>query len=334
MNDLIIYNTDDGKSHVALLVVENEAWLTQNQLAELFDTSVQNIALHIKNILEDNELDENSVIKDYLITAQDGKQYQVKHYSLDMILAIGFRVRSPRGVQFRRWANTQLRTYLDKGFLLDKERLKNPQRRFDHFDELLEQIREIRASELRFYQKVRELFKLSSDYDKTDKVTQMFFAETQNKLLYAITQQTAAELICTRANAELPNMGLTSWKGAVVRKADIIVAKNYLTHDELDSLNRLVMIFLESAELRVKNRQDLTLNFWRNNVDNLIEFNGFPLLIGNGTRTAKQMETFTKEQYALFDQVRKQQKRIQADNEDLEILENWQKDLKKQKINN
>ena len=323
--NIIIYKTDDGKVKIALYAKDGSIWLNQNQLANLFDTSKQSISYHIINILEDNELDKNSVIKDYLITAQDGKQYQVKHYSLDMILAIGFRVRSPRGVQFRRWANTQLRTYLDK------ERLKNPQGRFDHFDELLEQIREIRASELRFYQKVRELFKLSSDYDKTDKVTQMFFAETQNKLIYAITQQTAAELICTRANAELPNMGLTSWKGTVVRKGDIITAKNYLTHDELDSLNRLVMIFLESAELRVKNRQDLTLNFWRNNVDNLIEFNGFPLLIGNGTRTAKQMETFTKEQYALFDQVRKQQKRIQADNEDLEILENWQKDLKKQK---
>ncbi|HDL3045817.1 TPA: virulence RhuM family protein, partial [Mannheimia haemolytica] len=178
MNDLIIYNTEDGKSNVALLVVENEAWLTQNQLAELFDTSVQNISEHIKNILKDKELDENSVIKDYLITAQDGKNYQVKHYSLEMILAIGFRVRSPRAVQFRKWANSTLRTYLEKGFLIDSERLKNPQGRLDYFDELLEQIREIRASELRFYQKVRELFKLSSDYDKTDKNTQMFFAET------------------------------------------------------------------------------------------------------------------------------------------------------------
>ncbi|HDL3321092.1 TPA: virulence RhuM family protein, partial [Mannheimia haemolytica] len=196
MNDLIIYNTEDGKSNVALLVVENEAWLTQNQLAELFDTSVQNISEHIKNILKDKELDENSVIKDYLITAQDGKNYQVKHYSLEMILAIGFRVRSPRAVQFRKWANSTLRTYLEKGFLIDSERLKNPQGRLDYFDELLEQIREIRASELRFYQKVRELFKLSSDYDKTDKNTQMFFAETQNKLIYAITKHTAAELIC------------------------------------------------------------------------------------------------------------------------------------------
>lgn len=252
MTDLIIYNTDDGKSNVALLVADNEAWLTQNQLAELFDTSVQNIALHIKNILQDNELDANSVIKDYLITAQDGKNYQVKHYSLAMILAVGFRVRSPRGVQFRKWANSTLQTYLEKGFLIDSERLKNPQGRFDYFDELLEQIREIRASEMRFYQKVRELFSLSSDYDKTDKATQMFFAETQNKLIYAVTQKTASELIISRAQSNMPNMGLTSWKGKVVRKGDVIIAKNYLNNDELDSLNRLVMIFLESAELRVK----------------------------------------------------------------------------------
>lgn len=158
MDNLIIYNTDDGQSHVSLLVSDGEAWLTQNQLAELFATSVQNISEHINNILSDKELDENSVIKYFLITAQDGKQYQVKHYALDMILAVGFRVRSPRGVQFRRWANTQLRAYLDKGFVLDKERLKNPQGRFDHFDELLAEIREIRAGEARFYQKVRDLF--------------------------------------------------------------------------------------------------------------------------------------------------------------------------------
>lgn len=331
MNDLIIYNTDDGKANVALLVTDNEAWLTQNQLAELFDTSVQNIALHIKNILEDNELDENSVIKDFLITASDSKQYQVKHYALAMILAVGFRVRSPRGVQFRRWANTQLRTYLEKGFLLDKERLKNPQGRLDHFDELLEQIREIRSSEMRFYQKVRELFSLSSDYDKTDKATQMFFAETQNKLIYAITRQTAAELICERANAELPNMGLTTWKGAVVRKGDVIVAKNYLTADELDSLNRLVMIFLESAELRVKNQKDLTLSFWRNNVDNLLEFNGFEVLSSMGSRSHQQMEQFAKTQYDLFHHARKQQKLHELEKEELHELESWQKDIQQRR---
>ena len=189
MTDLIIYNTEDGKSNVALLVSNGEAWLTQNQLAELFDTSVANIVTHIKNILQDKELDEVSVVKDYLITAKDGKNYQVKHYSLAMILAIGFRVRSVRGVQFRKWANTTLQTYLEKGFVIDSDRLKNPQGRLDYFDELLEQIREIRASEMRFYQKVRELFSLSSDYDKSDKATQMFFAETQNKLIYAITHK-------------------------------------------------------------------------------------------------------------------------------------------------
>lgn len=327
MNDLIIYNTEDGKSNVALLVVENEAWLTQNQLAELFDTSVQNISEHIKNILKDKEIDDNSVIKDYLITAQDGKNYQVKHYSLEMILAIGFRVRSPRAVQFRKWANSTLRTYLEKGFLIDTERLKNPQGRLDYFDELLEQIREIRASELRFYQKVRELFKLSSDYDKTDKNTQMFFAETQNKLIYAITKQTAAELICQRANATKANMGLTSWKGKVVRKGDIVIAKNYLDNNELDSLNRLVMIFLESAELRVKNNQDLTLGFWRRNVDLLIEFNGFPVLEGNGSITHKEMESFAKEEYEKFDIRRKYLKQQEADWEDLQALEKLERDL-------
>ncbi|WP_373755600.1 virulence RhuM family protein [Neisseria sp.] len=331
MSDLIIYNSDDGKVQVALLVADNEAWLNQSQLAELFDTSVQNIALHIKNIFSDNELDADSVIKDYLITAQDGKNYQVKHYALEMILAVGFRVRSPRGVQFRRWANTQLRAFLDKGFLLDKERLKNPQGRTDHFDELLEQIREIRASEMRFYQKVRELFALSADYDKTDKAAQMFFAETQNKLIYAVTRQTAAELITARADADQPNMGLTAWKGSVVRKGDIVVAKNYLLHDELDSLNRLVMIFLESAELRVKNRQDLTLGFWRNNVDALLEFNGFPVLADKGSRSHKQMETVAARQYALFDQARKQEKQRLAEAEDLQALQHLQADLEKRK---
>ena len=172
MDNLIIYNTDDGQSHVSLLVSDGEAWLTQNQLAELFATSVPNIATHIKNILEDKELNEVSVIKDFLITAQDGKQYQVKHYALDMILAVGFRVRSPRGVQFRRWANTQLRTYLDKGFLLDKERLKNPQGRLDYFDELLAEIREIRADS------EPEAFEAMRRATNTRTVPQIFIGDT------------------------------------------------------------------------------------------------------------------------------------------------------------
>lgn len=328
MSDLIIYHTDDGKCQVSLLVQDDEAWLTQNQLAELFATSVPNIATHIKNILSDKELDENSVIQDYLITAQDGKQYHVKHYALPMILAIGFRVRSSRGVQFRKWANATLQHYLEKGFLIDSERLKNPQGRVDYFDELLAQIRDIRASEMRFYQKIRELFRLSSDYDKTDKATQMFFAETQNKLIYAVTQHTAAELVINRANADEHNMGLTSWKGKIVRKGDVIVAKNYLTRDELDSLNRLVMIFLESAELRVKNNQDLTLSFWQKNVNALLEFNGFSVLDNQGKRTHAQAEKIAYEQYEKFDAMRKALKQKQADDEDLSELEYLEQSLK------
>lgn len=223
---IIIYNTADGKAAIALYAKDGSVWMNQNQLAELFATSKQNIGQHIANILEENELDANSVVKNYFTTAPDGKNYQVAFYSLEMILAIGFRVRSKRGTQFRQWANQNLKEYMLKGFVMDDERLKNPDGRPDYFDELLARIRDIRASEKRFYQKVKELFALSSDYDATDKATQMFFAETQNKILYAITGLTAAEIIVSRANAEATNMNLTSWKGNVVRKQDIYIAKN------------------------------------------------------------------------------------------------------------
>ena len=265
--NIIFYNTKDGKVKVALMAKDGQVWMNQNQLAELFATSVQNISLHVINILKDKELDENSVVKEYLITAADDKQYNVMFYSLDMILAIGFRVRSKRGTQFRIWANQHLKEYMIKGFTMDDDRLKNPDGRPDYFDELLERIRDIRASEKRFYQKVRDLLSLSSDYDSTDKATQMFFAETQNKLLFAVTHQTAAEIIVSRADSSAPNMALTTWKGDVVRKGDIIVAKNYLNNDEIDSLNRLTILFLDSAEIRVKERKDLTLDFWRENVN-------------------------------------------------------------------
>lgn len=252
--NIIIYKTQDGIVSIALYAKDGSVWMNQNQLAELFDTSKQNISLHIINILEDNELDKNSVVKDYLTTAVDGKKYNVTFYSLDMILAIGFRVRSKRGTQFRQWANRNLKEYMIKGFVIDDERLKNPDGRADYFEELLSRIRDVRASEKRFYQKVRDLFALSNDYDKTDKATQMFFAETQNKLLYAITGKTAAEIIVSRANPSESNMALTNWKGSIVRKQDIFTAKNYLTEDEIDSLNRFVVVFLETAELRAKNR--------------------------------------------------------------------------------
>lgn len=219
--NIIIYNTDDGKASVALYAHDGNVWLNQQQMAELFATSKQTVSHHIANILRERELDEKSVVKHLLTTAADGKNYKVVFYSLEMIIAVGYRVRGLRGTQFRQWATQHLSEYLVKGFTIDSERLKNPDGRPDYFDELLNKIRDIRASEKRFYQKIRDLFKLSSDYDKTDKATQMFFAEVQNKLLYAVTMQTAAEIVVNRADARKPNMGLTSWKGSIVRKGDV-----------------------------------------------------------------------------------------------------------------
>jgi len=321
-NNIIIYNTIDGKASVSLYAKDGMVWMNQNQLAELFDTSKQNISLHIVNILKNNELQEHSVVKDYLTTATDSKEYKVTFYALDMVLAIGYRVRSKRGTQFRIWATRSLKEYMVKGFVMDDERLKNPDGRPDYFDELLERIRDIRASEKRFYQKVRDIFSLSSDYDKTDKATQMFFAETQNKLLYAVTHKTAAELIISRADTNKPNMALTSWKGTVVRKQDIYIAKNYLTEDEIDTLNRLVVIFLETAELRTKNRETIPMAFWKQNVNKMLDFNDKKILNTKGSITKAQMEQKIVEMYALFDKKRKTTEAKETDLKELEELKN------------
>lgn len=329
--NLIIYNTEDGKVKVALMAKDGQVWMSQAQIADLFDTSIQNVSLHIINILEDKELDENSVFKYYLTTAADGKDYNVKFYSLDMILAIGFRVRSKRGTQFRKWANRNLKEYMVKGFVMDDERLKNPNGRPDYFDLLLERIREIRASEKRFYQKVRDLLKLSSDYDSTDKATQMFFAETQNKLIYAVTHQTAAELIVARADASQPNMALMSWEGNEVRKSDVFVAKNYLNKAELDMLNRLTVIFLDTAEMRVKERKDLTLDYWRKNVNMLLQFQDKEVLQGKGSVSSKAMKTIVGERYEEFHDIRKHHEALQADKDDLEELNRELTEIEKSK---
>jgi hypothetical protein len=329
--EIIIYTTDDGKSSVSLMTRDGNIWLNQSQLAELFDTSIPNVSIHISNILKEKELDSNSVVKDYLTTALDGKTYAVTYYSLEMILAIGFRVRGKRGTQFRQWANRNLKEYIVKGFVMDDERLRNPDGRPDYFDELLERIRDIRASEKRFYQKVRDLFALSSDYDATDKTTQMFFAETQNKLLYAVAGKTAAEIVVARADASQPNMALTSWKGKIVRKQDIYIAKNYLTDDELDSLNRLVVIFLEVAELQAKGRNDITMRFWRENVDGIITFNKKGLLTGKGGVSNEEMENVVDAVYDDFDERRKSFELQQADVNDMEELKQLEERVKKGK---
>jgi hypothetical protein len=328
-NKIIIYNTSDGKASVSLYAKDGMVWMNQNQLAELFDTSKQNIGQHIAGILKEGELEEISVVKNFFTTASDGKQYNVTFYSLEMILAIGFRVRSKRGTQFRIWANQNLKEYMIKGFVMDDERLKNPDGRPDYFDELLERIRDIRASEKRFYQKVRDLFALSSDYDPSDKATQLFFAETQNKLLFAVTGKTAAEIILSRADSSKPNMALTSWKGSIVRKQDIFVAKNYLTQDEIDTLNRLVVIFLESAELRAKNKLDITIDFWKQNVDRMLEFNDKQILSSTGTVSNSEMETKVLELYNQFETRRKISDALEADKQDLEELEKQIKSKKK-----
>ncbi len=326
--NIIIYKTADGLSSVMLYAKDGTVWMSQNQIAALFDTSVPNISMHISNILTDKELVRSSVIKNYLSTATDGKDYSVRYYALDMILAIGFRVRGNRGTQFRQWANRNLKMYMIKGFIMDDERLKNPDGRPDYFDELLERIRDIRASEKRFYQKVRDLFSLSSDYDSSDKATQMFFAETQNKLLYAVTEMTAAELVIKRANTESPNMGLNTWKGSIVRKQDVIIAKNYLTADELDSLNRLVVIFLETAELRAKSRIDIPMNFWRKNVDQILELSDKAILDKAGSISNAEMKTIVGQTYDTFNKRRKQYNAEIADQQDLDDLKLLEQQIK------
>jgi hypothetical protein len=329
MIPLILYTTEDGRSQIKLRAKDQTVWLTQREMAQLFDVSTDNVGLHLKNIFEDGELEMPSVTEESSVTAADGKNYRTKLYRLDAILAVGYRVRSPRGVQFRRWASTVLKEYLTKGFVMDDERLKNPDGRPDYFDEMLARIRDIRASEKRFYQKVRDLFALSSDYDRTDQATQVFFAMVQNVLLFAVTRQTAAELIMARANPADPHFGLLAWKGDKVRKADIVVAKNYLTEDEIDTLNRLVVIFLETAELRAKSKQETRMAFWKQNVDQIITSNGFPLLTHTGAVSHEQMEARTGELYLKFDQDRKRQEAIDADQQDEAELEALETQIKR-----
>ncbi len=327
MNGLILYTSKDGTTRLDLRIDGHTVWLTQLEVAELFQTTKQNVNLHAKNIFREGELAQDSVVKESLTTGADGKRYRTKAYSLDLILAIGYRVRSPRGTQFRQWATTHLRDYLVKGFVMDDERLKTPGG-WDYFDELLARIREIRASEKRFYQKIRDLFSLSSDYRIREQETKIFFAEVQNKLLFAVTGKTAAELIVGRADPAAPSMALTTWSGARVRKHDVLVAKNYLAEPELDTLNRLVVIFLEQAELRAQQRQDLTLDYWRKNIDRMLTFNEQPVLDGPGSVSHDDMEQIARQRYESFDIKRRQQEALETDTEDLRAIEDMEKDLK------
>lgn len=329
---VIIYPSKDGRPDIQLRVEDGTVWLSQLEIAELFGSTVANVNIHIRNVLKEGELAADSVIKDSLITAADGKRYKTKLHRLEMILAVGYRVKSPRGTQFRQWATANLSEYLVKGFVMNDERLKNPGG-WDHFDELLARIREIRVSEKRFYQKVRDLFALSTDYRDNPEAAGQFFAETQNKMLYAVTRHTAAEIIVERADPAQPNMALQAWSGTRVRKHDVIVAKNYLTHDEVDTLNRIVVLFLEQAELRVKGGKQLTLDYWRSNVDRLLEFNDRPILKNVGSVSHEQMKAIAEQRYTRFDENRRTAEALDAEREDIKSLEDAEKKLTKKPPN-
>ena len=309
--EIILYQTEDGRTRIECRFEDETVWLSQALMSDLFQTSVPNINLHIKNILDELELAEQATIKDYLIVRQEGTrtvQRAVKHYNLDMILAVGFRVRSARGTAFRQWATARLTEYLVKGFVMDDERLKNPPGPGvpDYFDELLERIRDIRASEKRMYLKVRDIFALAADYKPDATETQQFFQIIQNKLHWAVTGKTAAELIAERANHTQPNMGLTVWKGAKVRKTDVTTAKNYLRENEIGELNRIVGMYLDYAEDQARRRNVLYMQNWRTKLDAFLQFNERDVLAHAG-RVAKEVaDRLAAVEYEKFDSRRLQ----------------------------
>lgn len=324
--ELIIYQTEDELSQINLRAIKGTVWLTQGEMAELFDATKQNISLHLRNIFEEGQLTQGSVVKDSLTTASDGKKYPTKFYNLDAILAVGFRVRSSRGSQFRRWANTVLKEFLVKGFAMDDERLKQADQ-WDYFDEWLARIRDIRASEKRFYQKVKDLYTTAVDYDKNSDQAKLFFKKVQNKMLWAITGQTAAELISSRSDSDKSNMGLTSFKGRVVRKGDVGTAKNYLQQDEIEKLNRIVTMYLDYAEDQAERRITISMSQWADKLDAFLEFNEKDLLTHSGKLQMVVAQKLAAKRYEEFDGKRKKAEVLKADQEDIRDLENITKNL-------
>lgn len=330
--ELILYRTEDGRTDVHLRAADGTVWLTQAEMADLFDTTPQNITQHIRAVYDEGEIDEEATCKDYLQVRQEGSREvrrTVKAYRLELIMAVGFKVRSPRGVQFRRWAGSSLAEYLVKGFLLNDLRLKDAERT-DYFNDLLRRIRDIRSSEKRFYQTLRDLFKVSSsDYDGTAQTAKTFFATIQNKLVYAITGRTAAQLIVERADADAEHMGLTNWSGSRLRKSDTVVSKNYLDTQELDQLNRLVTMFLDFAEDRALRRLETRMADWITQTDRFLDFNERAVLTGPGRISREQMEAIVGERYAAFDAGRRATETLAADREAEEDLKHLQAEAKR-----
>lgn len=302
----ILYASPDGQVKVDVFLQGETVWLSQQLMAELFQTTKQNISLHIKNIFEENELVENSVVKEFLTTAADGKSYQTKFYNLDMIISVGYRIKSNVATQFRIWATRVLREYIVKGFALDDDRLKSGKSlRQKYFEELLERIRDIRASERLFYQKITDIYaQCSIDYDPNSSVTEKFYAVVQNKLHWAIHGHTAAELIAKRANASKPYMGLTTWTNALrgkIRKMDVSVAKNYLAEKELRQLNRIVTMYLDYAEMQAENKKAMTMKDWVAKLDSFLRFNEKEILSNPGKISSEVAKELAEKEFAKYE---------------------------------
>lgn len=308
--EIVLYRTEDGRSRIQCRFQDGSIWLTQALMAELFDKDVRTINEHLRNIFDEGELAREATIRNFRIVRTEGNREvsrEVEHYSLPVILAVGYRVRSPRGTQFRQWATACLTEFLVKGFVMDDERLKNPPAPDvpDYFDELLERIRDIRASERRMYLRVRDILALAADYRQDDAATQAVFAVIQNKLHFAATQMTAPELIARRADAALPNMGLSSWRGDRVRRTDVTVAKNYLTATEIDELNRIVVMFLDYAEDQARRRKQVFLADWQARLDDFLRFNQRDVLPGAGTVRREDADRQAQQAFEQFAQRRR-----------------------------
>ncbi|EBO0020808.1 hydroxyacid dehydrogenase [Salmonella enterica] len=327
-----MFASSDGRVRVECRFESDTLWLSQAMLCELYGKAKATISGHIKNIFEDGELEENSVVRFYRTTASDGKNYQVQYFSLPVILAVGYRVRSPRGTQFRQWATQMLQEYLIKGFVMDDGRLKNPPVGTsavpDYFDEMLERIRDIRASERRVYLRVREIFALAADYQPSLKETTQFFQTIQNKLHFACTGHTAAELIHKRADASQPHMGLTSYKGEEVRKGDVTVAKNYLSQDEVSELNRVVNMWLDFAEDQARRRQQVFLHDWQDKLDQFLQFNDREVLHGAGKVSKKMADEKAQAEYSQFAEQQRRLKEAEGE-KDIAGLLQWKKEPEK-----
>jgi hypothetical protein len=332
--EIILYPTADGRSRVECRFAGETVWLTQALMSELFQKDVRTINEHLQNLFEEEELDPGATIRKFRIVRKEGDREVtrlIEHYNLDAILAVGYRVRSSQGTHFRRWATERLREYLVKGFTMDDERLKNPPVEGsgipDYFDELLERIRDIRASERRMYLRVKELFALAADYKPSTKDSIKFFQTMQNKLHFAATGKTAAELISARANHDKPNMGLMSWKGEVVRKADVTIAKNYLNKQEIDELNRIVVMWLDYAEDQAKRRKQVFLRDWETKLGEFLRFNERRVLPNAGNISKEKADARAEAEYQQFEATRRAYIEAEAEREIIAELEDAAKQL-------